>query len=320
MNHNGLWAHDAAAQNNKDLYFSSFEEAMGFIPTMDQAEAAKVYTGGLFDAPEDENSLYTLSENHKAVLNTTTGKVAQVCSDKYQILQHRDFFALTLSALEHAGLSGTGRFVPTNDGNRWKMQVLFDNIKVSEPGRENNLQVGGEFINSYNATKSASGRAFYMRLSCANQMTIRNIIPNVVFSKNHVSENQEILLTEAQEKILDYVDNLLMNSTAIEQVIEEAMDSMVSFDDPAQIVPTLTSILGAQKHADGIYGTIIREHPMLDLTKWDLYNAVTDYASHADISPGVQETILERAESKILSPKAVINILNPEEKLPPVVA
>lgn len=287
--------------------FIDFSGARQLLVGLPDAEDRHVYMGqSLSSDPKELNKLRHL-KGHKAIRNIQSGHVCQISSAGYQILQHRDYFALVVSALEHAGLSGSGRFVKLAGGDAWKMQVLFDNITVSEPGKGQNIQVGGEFLNSYNATTSASGRAFFMRMSCMNQMVIRNLIPGVIFSKNHVSRSQEELLTGAQGKIGDYVDSLLTNCHLLEPAIEKAMGSYIRIEGD-EIVPTIENIVGARKHAEEI---ALKLEPELngEISRWELYNAITDYASHGDISPSVQDSLLGKAERKVLNPKAEIVIL-----------
>jgi hypothetical protein len=272
---------------------NSFDD---FISDMAKAELKPITVAGKIE-PEI---------NHVAVVNTKTNEVAQIASPNYKILPHADFFSMTSDLIRQAGSDDVkGYILETNGGDSYTARLIFNDIEIEEPNKGANIKVGMEFSNSYDSVYSARGRAFYLRMSCTNQMIMQNIIPECMFSRSHNAINEMALLEAVTIRAERFMSNLVSSGAKFKNVMENAIETELYYEHPIQVQNLFEDIFGGERHAkkmiDGINHVATKEpNNKYSLTKWDLYNMVTDYASHKEVTPNVFESILQKAESKIL--------------------
>lgn len=296
--------------------FENLDGLEGLVPSMAKAEGRKIHVDGV--TKKCNGGLWY--PGYKAVVNTTTGVPAQLTTDSYKILQHRDFFAGVVDLLRQNDLECSGQAIEIDDGNRWIVRCVFDDVFVEEPGYGRNIQVGGEFINSYNGKNSATGRAYMMRLSCFNQMILKNVIPECTFARNHIARDEISLLEAVTIGLEDFVATLLDSTDRIEDTIKAAQRRTVTFNTKEHdIVATLTDLLKVPAHASVVAEQVIEEFhdPATgDVTAsyWDVYNAVTNHISRNDLSPNVEHQLHMRAERGLLNAHAELKPIPIEVK------
>lgn len=301
----------------------SLDDLERLIPIMHSADRRRVHIEGQssenvtwkFDPvagkrmPEYPKGYW--EENLNAVVNTTTGKAVQGTGSLYQVLQHKDFFCSVVDLLRQKGFDEIdGYAIEANGGNRWHVRVLFPDVIIEELNAGKNIKVGGEFSNSYDSFFAARGRAYYMRISCFNQMILSNTIPKCAFTRNHIADSPNELLEIATEKAETFVKNLLKSGIEFKRVMSKAMKTEVEFENRAQLDELMIDVFKVKAHAERIadyaWETAYREKPGLpyQINLWDLYNAGTYYSSHEDsLTAAVQDTLLYRSEQRLLKGK-----------------
>lgn len=297
---------------------------------MAKAETRRVHVEGMttgtyepvpvYDMVKGENG-YEFPDNFyfdgaTAVINTTTNSVAQIAGPLYQILQHRDYFCGVVDLLQEKGLTEAhGYAVEGNNGNTWNVRLIFDGFEITEPGFGRNIKIGGEFSNSYDSKFAARGRAYFMRLSCYNQMVLQNVIPECIFSRNHVAEDETTLLDIVQLQTKNFVGNLMNSGAKFKRVMTKASSDDIEIQKVAQLDQLMLDIFKTPSHAEGIAKLAEKElvrpysgatHYITD--RWELYNAATNYASHNDLTPQIQDMILYRAEKNFLNARKPIEV------------
>lgn len=246
---------------------------------------------------------------HFAIVNTRSNEVAQIVSDQYKILNHKDFFSMVSDTVRSTGSENMkGYVLESNDGDSYTVRFIFDDIEVTEPGKGQNIKVGMEFSNSYDSAYAARGRAFFLRISCYNQMILQNIIPECMFSRSHSARSEIALLEAVTIKAENFAKQLVQSGVKFQNVMEDAIGDNLVFEKPVQVEDLFKQVFTerhAQKISDIARRAATRSTEGYNLTRWDLYNAVTDYVSHQPITPNVFEQILVKAENKILNNKAL---------------
>lgn len=275
--------------------FSGVSGLQSLVPQMDRAEKRTVDIRGIG------------SDNQfRSIVNLRTNAPACVVTDDYKIVQHQDFFQGVAEYLsdERIGIKeGTAYF--SNNGNKISIRAIFDGVQIHENGKGLNIQTGGQFTNSYDSNSGAKGAAYFMRMSCYNQMVLSNVVEGTNFCKAHNAKSETALMDRVYMGMQNFVDNLMGGiNHKVEAQIEAAQAKIVTFENIEQIEATLGGIFHAKRHSDAISRELMdsREpgNEGLTFSHWDIYNAATDYASHNVKLPiDVQEDIMRAAEVKV---------------------
>ena len=252
------------------------------------------------------------NEEFKAIVNKRTGEVAQIATDSYTVLQHRNYYSMLALNFEEIGVNNISGYILEKDGgNAINARVVFRDFVEDEPAVGKNIMLGAEFNNSFDKKFAATGNAYFYRLICSNGMILKKLIPGCDFSRNHNARSETEMLNSIQIRADGFIKGIVESGELFKDVMNDAIESRVVFENPVQLFSSMEEIFGSKKHAENI-GQIARKSATvgadahLYLNKWDLYNSSTDYASHNAMTPDVFSKILETAESKILDPKAKI--------------
>lgn len=288
--------------------FKTLEEFGELIPSMNDADSRQIHVDGV--SKKTIGGMWY--PGYQAIVNKQTDEVAQITKDSYKILGHRNFFAAVKDLLEDNELECHGKAIEIDNGNRWIVKCIFDDVYFEEPGYDGkNIQVGASFVNSYNGKSSASGRAYYMRLSCMNQMVLKNVIPECMFARNHKAKDELKLIEDVTIGLENFVANLLSSGLVFKETVERARSRKLSFrsgiDD---IEATFQKILGVPAHGTVAAQMAAEEYHdpekrSIEMSYWDTYNVFTQFLSHTEgLSPNVEERLQGRIERALLAPKA----------------
>ena len=221
-------------------------------------------------------------------MNLKTKEIAAIASDKYMILQHQDCINNLASGILRSGHDVAGSLF--NYGDSFIARYLIqDSIPTDDEMK--GIHIGCEVRNSYNKSSSFRGGAFMVREVCSNGMVMKSLLNDVNFSVYHTAKASE----KSASAIAEYIDHTI---EAIESklgvVIRKSMESELLFDSADNIQESLADIYGVDTHAKNI----IDHHwdGKLNTTRWDLYNAATEYVSHTEMSPAVQERLIVKSE------------------------
>jgi hypothetical protein len=260
-------------------------------------------------------------DEFKAIANKNTGEIAQIATDKYQILQHRDFFSLMESEMSALGLNDFYGYILEKDGgNSYVARLILRNNFIEEPELGQNVAIGVEFRNSINKFMAASGHAHFLRLSCTNGMTVRSMLPEIDFSRNHNARNMKEMFEAVSNKSRGFISGILNSDKQFFEIICNAREDQIKYTDLVQMYSSIEEIIGTKKHSENI-GDILRrdvlkqrdQNGQIFTDRWQLYNAVTYYTSHGNITPDIFDQILVKAENKILNTNHEIPLPIPQK-------
>lgn len=245
-------------------------------------------------------------DGYKGLLNTTTNEIANIVSDQYVPLQHEEAYTNFFDAVEGIGLEVTGQFrVGENIAN---LEYVVPDAELIADDSDGGIKIGGRVRNSYDSSTTFSASGFAFRVLCSNGMFLgATDVNGTKFRAMHRATPME----NSPDFIAKHVVALLDNTSQYQDVIDRARDFDISYDDEIQFRNVMTSYLPSARVAERIIDD--QWNGELNTTKWELYNDVTEYASHNDLSNSMYERIQNSAE-RILLPECDLAVMNPKLK------
>lgn len=290
------------------IKFNNMEQLQEQVISLPKAEKRLVHVQGVESFNEYEE-YHTLMESENfwtdqkhAIVNANTNSIAQIVSPGYKILQHTDFGMAVCDKLQFAGTGNSvrGYILLKDAGNECVIRLICEDVEIEEPNMGRNIKVGCEFSNSYDTSWAARGRAFFLRMSCTNQMIWKNVIPECIFSKSHIAGSDIALLEAVDHKIDDFLKTVLESGAKFEHAIEAATELDIEYANGVQLSYALQNLLKDQNRAMEIaeraHQRAVRREEKFHLTAWELYNEVSSHATHNPMSPNIFEKLLVRGE------------------------
>lgn len=233
-------------------------------------------------------------EKYKAIRNLGTDQIVAMVSDDYATFQHRDMAAMTLGALNSTGYPC--RVDVRNHRNVVKIIALFEDKIVKDD--KTGCMLAARFSNSYNTQRSFTMELYAIRGFCMNEFNLRNMVPGGFVNVKHVGNNIE----KVPGMIEDFAKKINEKYQGVQVLFDDAMTSPVIFPTQEHVKAVIAPILGAASHVENVLPTID-----LSTTRWDLYNALTAYATHApNMSHLKQDSILVKASRDVLGVRELI--------------
>jgi len=265
-------------------------EAMNF----DRAtEISPLYYEG-YNTAREEAEMKDI-KGWKGILNIDKRKMSAIVSNRYNIVQHREVIEAVADAVMNLNISADARVRDNGDSIFVDLTFQQQKIKLRE-GEE--FFVGLRLINSYNKTTGIVVAPRLLRCVCNNGMVVNKIVPG--YSVKHTKklrENFEGIVEKLLKKMINSIDSFktLVNDCIGDSIEWEMLDKI------------LKDMSGAEKH----YKAIKRLLPT-NPTRWDLYNAFTDYATHGEqIRPNVEQKLQVTSQQILTTP---LRQLLPKEK------
>lgn len=232
----------------------------------------------------------------KAIWNIDRNKCATVVSKKYHLIQHKEVVQSVVDALFNLNLKAQARV--QDNGNSIFVDLTFEQEKVK-------LQEGEEFfagirvINSYNKTTGIVIAPRWLRCVCSNGMVVDKIIPG--FSVKHTKK-----LTEDFESVVNKLLRKMINSTdELRKIVDECIGDSIEWELLDKILRKLS---GAEKHFKEIRKKLPRNP-----TRWDVYNAFTEYATHGkQLKPTVEQRLQMESQKVLTTP--LVELVPPEKE------
>lgn len=253
------------------------------------------FTGHSFDTAAHADLFYGNKEvpqalkGWKGVFNVDTGKIASVVTDGYQIIQHNDTVTAVKNVLGRLNLDVKGLAKDYRD--RYVADLVFQNAGVEVKDDATGIQIGIRVVNSYNKQTSFRLEMFGFRRVCQNGMTFGAQSFGVVENTIHYG-SKEKGLAEIERLTNSFVKRVIGSSEIMQNYVNQMIGDSLEYEQAVKIVQGL---IRAKKHQDWIINSLEGCK-----SRWDLYNAITDYATHGEqLTPSV-ETYLENRSRKIM--------------------
>jgi hypothetical protein len=234
------------------------------------------------------NDLETIPiEDWIGVFNMNRGNIATIASKNYQIIQHRNVLQILYDTLTRLNIQVQGRM--DNFGNKIRADLIFVNDGMPIVDDQNGgIKLGIRVLNSYNKTTSFRLEMYGFRTICQNGMSFGGRM-GIMESTIHY-RNQEIAYADIAKKIELFIARVMNSRDVLQKYVNEMMEDSMEFES---MVVVLEKMLKVDKHKTKVLALMQGAK-----TRWDLYNALTNYASHGEhLTPNLQqhfETLSQR--------------------------
>jgi hypothetical protein len=230
----------------------------------------------------------------KAIWNIGKNQPAAVVSKGYELIQHRDVAESFLDACGRLNLKVKANFKTA--GHRAYMDIEFPETRIGV-GLNEEFVLGFRIVNSYDKTTGIIILPRLVRLICLNGMVVDS--KNFVRAYNY-RHNQD--MAQHFEQYIEVALAEMVNSnekfkTLVNGCIGESVEWAVATE-------LLKELFKTDKHREAITA-MLAEKP--SVTRWDIYNAITRYATHGEqLTPNVENLLQKKANRVLNKPCMVI--------------
>ena len=227
-----------------------------------------------------------LSESWKAIYNDRTQNCIAHVSSNYQLVQHRDVADSMVEALSNLNIKHEVNVI--NGENLMILDINFPDAKLYvKKGEE--FTAGFRLINSYNKSSGIIIAPKLVRLICDNGMVINSKNFVKTFQCNHTSK--QVNDFESQVQIM--LKEVINASDKLKAMINDCIGDSVEWAITDSILKKVFNF--PKKHSAKILEKLDSSKPV---TRWDLYNALTDYATHNEqLRPRIEMYIQSKANN-----------------------
>lgn len=229
-------------------------------------------------------------DTYKGIWNTTQNRIANVVSNQYQIIQHKDVLKNVSDCLEELNIDVEGTVRPFRESIYADLTFKGDKEVLIEDD-EKGIRLGMRIVNSYDKTSSFRLEMYGYRLICENGMVLGKVLNDVRSVTFHIGQKktQEVI----RNTVKTFVAEMIESSKVLQTYVREAMTDKI---EKALVLNLLEKLFIHKKHCDAI--GVELKGKLID--RWVLYNAVTSYVTHGELSFW-RELAFQRVAQKILS-------------------
>lgn len=226
---------------------------------------------------------------YKAIWNETRGHVSAIASNKYNLVAHQDVFNAVKDALANLNLNTSVKI--RDGGDRMQADVVFEGRDI-EVAKGEVFAGGFRLINSYNKTTGVIIQPCLVRLACLNGMVASEII-NTGFSVHHSNK----MVLDFERSIPKLINDLAQSNEKIKSILNTAIGDSIEWQ---LLDKLLEKFVHVEKHRKNIYSILARDCKGDSVSRWDLYNAFTNYATHGQQLKISAENLIQRKAQEIL--------------------
>lgn len=248
---------------------------------LDTAESRPVYIGT--ETPTET----VLDSEHQAVWNVTQDHLACIASNGYKIIQHQELLDAFKDACGRLNLEP--KIKVQQHGDRAYIDVLFPKAKMVLKQKGEEFFSGFRIINSYDKTTGIIVVARLMRMVCSNGMIVP--VMTAPFKYRHNQPMADNFAGYFEKALAETINR----QPTLQKLVNEGMQDSIEWDAVLKITKNLFLW---ERHVEAIKS---RLEPGRPATRWELYNAITHYATHGEhITPHLDMWLQKRAQ-KVLT-------------------
>lgn len=268
----------------------------------------------LVDLQINDGGVIKNVDNFKGVYNISQGRFCNVVTPHYNLVQHREYFDAFTTALNNLNIKFTSTITQIGDKAIMDFNFSGRNIKFKEVGEE--FTTGLRIINSYNKQTGLFVVPKFMRLACTNGMVITK------FSDEISIKHTQIMAREIHSFVERKINELINKSDELKLWVSDCMKDSIEWLTVCKII---TQLFKQPKHRDeilkllGIDVVIITDKKTKKellqfvwtdktkqqekITRWSVYNAVTQYITHSEqVTPHIENFLQGYAEKILVNP------------------
>ena len=267
------------------------------IKTMVNSTSEIAETIGIYDDAVETKLFFGNKENpqdvtnFKGIYNMGTSLLTAVATKQYQIIQHNDVAQALVESL--AGLNLEVKGLIKNYRDRVCFDLYFDDSKYDVNDGEKGIKLGIRVVNSYDKSNSFRLEMFAYRMICSNGMAIGSAINSVKEVVVHTGEKKPLSLIKGTTEA--FIKNVINSSEKLQRLVNLSMEDSVEWVLAEKIIKKLMPV---KKHREEI---LARVEEGKELTRWDLYNAITNYTTHDEALKPSVVSAMEVKSRKVLT-------------------
>lgn len=263
-----------------ERFFMGGEKGQLDLEQLDVAEERSIYI-------KQPSGKFLKAKDHKAVWNLNQNALGCIASSEYNIIQHRHVVKSLIEALNNLNVQFTHKL--QTDGNRIFLDIEFPSAKIYvQKGEE--FVAGIRLVNSYNKTTGLLILPRLVRLVCTNGMVMHQ-----GFLQAYTIRHTQKLAEDFQGIVEKSIKSMIDGSVHLKAMINDCISDSIEWKLAEKVYANL---LHRKKHIEEIFKRL--EHKD-QVTRWDLYNAITDYATHGEQLKPTIETWLQRKAERLLT-------------------
>jgi hypothetical protein len=231
-----------------------------------------------------------------AVWNTSQDQLETIVERRNSnLIQHDEALSPFIEAINEKRTDVNGTL--KNHGGEVIIEALFKDLYIGDG--DNKIQMGVRLSNNYNSKSGPyfKGEVFGFRSFCTNGMILGKVVVGTVFSKH-------TKIADLQKKMMEFIGSIYDNAIKLENVIKEAEKDTL-LDDEAEDI--LLRIFRRKKFVKKLQELFEKR----SLTRYTVYNAITDYATHKAATEKQRVGLHQIAQRVLMTPKS--KLMNFEE-------
>ena len=285
--------------NIKKVTINDIGDLKNAAVSLDTAEGFAVF------AKHTESHQLTKAVNYRAIWNSDRNELAGITSSKYAIIQHRDVVESVANTLSNLGIKITGDFYDFGNTIKGQLSFVDDNNENLIGDDADGIRPGIKFTNSYDKSNSLRFEYFAMRLVCSNGMMLPKILQ--VETLIHVGQDkQSDEIAAITEK---FVKNVIESNSVLQEYVNKSIGDTVEWELAVQVFDKL---IKSKKHKEAIREILRASLPegATTASRWNMYNAITSYATHDEqLSHNVNSKLHKAAQSILQTDKKYHKII-----------
>jgi len=255
-------------------------------------------------------------DNWKGVYNVSQGKLCSAVVPYYNLIGHKQYFDGFAQALNRLGINFT--MTIKQGGNKAFADIEFKERNVKFEKLNEEFITGVRLINSYNKSTGLHLCPRFTRLACTNGMILTR--SEKTLSIKHTSK----IAIEIEKFIETRLGDIIGKDNELNGWVSGAMNDSIEWNAACKIMAKLFTQI---KHREAILKNVgisiitvsdkktkkksvtyvwdDEDNKKEKITRWDLYNAATQYLTHGEhITPLMENHYQKKAEKLLITPLA----------------
>jgi len=252
---------------------------------LDVAVEQRVYT-------ENAAGQKIYQPGYKGIYNLSKAELARVVTKGYQAVQHAEVVEGTETALNNLGIRNYQKRV-VQQGHKVTADFTFPDvvIKLERVGEE--FATGIRVINSYDTSTGIVIVTRLSRLVCSNGMVLKHNGEGLILKHN------SSLIPQLQSQIEITIKNMVNSHANLQAMVENCIADSIEW---TMVDKIMMNLIGRKNHIEAITALLPAGRPP---TRWELYNAITEHATHGkQLRPSIEAWLQNKAEKVLMTDSA----------------
>jgi len=234
-----------------------------------------------------------LSKRHMGIWNVDKNELACLASKSYTVIQHRHATECLIEAISSLNIKAQATLKRSRHGIHIDFDFPGSKFELTEVGES--FTTGIRVVSDFSQVAGLVIAARVTRLACSNGMVVNDIV-----KPTRIKYTEQLALTV--EGLIDKViRDIISNDRKLAQMVSVCMADSVEW----QAVKLLTKALFKEKKHVGEILSRLKYDDSGRVTRWDFYNAITNYASSGGrLKPQIDAWLQYKAQKVLKTPIA----------------